>query len=311
MLRLGARGSPLALAQARLARGALADAAGLAPDEREARLPIVALTTSGDRIQDRRLADAGGKGLFTKELEEALADGRIDVAVHSMKDVPTEPPARLALAAILAREDPRDVFISPVARRLEELPQGAKVGTASLRRQAQALALRPDLAIVTFRGNVGTRLDKLARGVAAATFLAAAGLKRLGQESVIAALVDPDVMLPAPAQGAIGLQIRGEDAHARQLCAPLDHVDSALRVAAERGLLAALDGSCRTPIAALAELGPTGLRLRGEVLLPDGTRRWARDATRVLASVEAAAAFGRDLGAEIRAEAGDALEGLR
>jgi hydroxymethylbilane synthase len=311
LLRLGARGSPLAMAQARLARDALADAAGVAPADREARLPILAVSTTGDHIQDRKLADAGGKGLFTKELEEALGDGRIDVAVHSMKDVPTAPPASLALAAVLPREDPRDAFISPVAARLEDLPRGAKLGTASLRRQAQALAFRDDLEIVMFRGNVGTRLDKLARGVAAATFLAAAGLKRLGQEQAITALVDPDVMLPAPAQGAVGLQIRADDARVRALCAPVDDALSALRIAAERGLLAALDGSCRTPIAALAERGPSGLRLRGEVLLPDGSRRWRRDATRAVSTVEEADAFGREVGAEIRAEAGDALEGLR
>jgi hydroxymethylbilane synthase len=311
LLRLGARGSPLALAQARQARDTLADRVGLPAGEREARLPVVAITTAGDRIQDRKLADAGGKGLFTKELEEALADGRIDVAVHSMKDVPTAPPASLALAAILAREDPRDAFISAVASRLEELPQGAKIGTASIRRQAQALALRPDLEIVMFRGNVGTRLDKLARGVAAATFLAVAGLKRLGRADAITALVEPEVMLPAPAQGAVGLQTRAEEARVRDIVAPLDDPESALRIAAERGLLAALDGSCRTPIAALAERTADGLRLRAEVLATDGTRRWRRDAVRAVGTLAEADAFGRDLGADIREEAGDALEAWR
>jgi hydroxymethylbilane synthase len=308
LLKVGARGSPLALAQARQARDALADAAGIDPVEREERLPIVAITTAGDRIQDRKLAEAGGKGLFTKELEEALGDGRIDVAVHSMKDVPTRPPETLALAAILPREDPRDAFISPVAKTLLELPPGAKLGTASLRRQAQALAARPDLEIVMFRGNVGTRLDKLARGVADATFLASAGLRRLGEAHVVTSLVDPDLMLPAAAQGAVGLQTRASDKEARMLCARLDHAESALRVAAERGLLEALDGSCRTPIAALAELTPAGLRLRAEALTPDGKRRWRRDETRAVAGPEDAAALGRTLGASIRAEAGDALE---
>jgi hydroxymethylbilane synthase len=308
LLRLGSRGSPLALAQARLARDALADAAGVTPSERDARLPIVVLSTAGDRIQDRKLADAGGKGLFTKELEEALDDGRIDVAVHSMKDVPTTPPPSLALGAILPREDPRDAFISRVAPTLLELPQGARLGAASLRRQAQALALRPDLEIVLFRGNVGTRLIKLEQGVAHATFLAAAGLKRLDREDVITSLIDADVMLPAAAQGAIGLQIRVDDDRVCALCAAVDHEESALRITAERGLLLALDGSCRTPIAALAELVPDGLRLRAEALTPDGKRRWRRDVVRRVKTLADAAALGRAVGAEIRAEAGAALQ---
>lgn len=311
LLRIGARGSPLALSQARLARASLAKAAGVSAADFDERLPIVALSTAGDRIQDRKLADAGGKGLFTKELEEALDDGRIDVAVHSMKDVPTLPPESLALAAILPREDPRDAFLSPVARSLMELPRGARLGTASLRRQAQALALRPDLEIVMFRGNVGTRLDKLARGVAHATFLAAAGLKRLDQEGVLTSLVSTDEMLPAPSQGAIGLQIRADDAEAMDLCVALNHPPSAFRIAAERGALRALDGSCRTPIAALAEVGPLGLRLRVEALTPDGRSRWTRDATTTAATPEEAAAFGHALGAEIRAEAGSALDAWR
>jgi hydroxymethylbilane synthase len=310
-LRLGSRGSPLALAQARLARDALAEAAGVARGERDARLPIIVITTTGDRIKDRALAEAGGKGLFTKELEDALDDDRIDAAVHSMKDVPTVPPESLALGAILPREDPRDAFISPVAETLLDLPEGARLGTASLRRQAQALALRPDLQIVMFRGNVGTRLEKLAAGVAHATFLAAAGLHRLGQDGAITSLVDPDTMLPAAAQGAIGLQIRADDQRTLGLCAAVDHAESALRVAAERGFLEALDGSCRTPIAALAELAPGGLRLRAEALTPDGRHRWRRDITRRAKTIEDAAALGRALGAEIRAEAGPALDAWR
>ena len=307
LLRIGARGSPLALAQARMARDAIAAAAGVPDAEAEARFPIVVIATSGDRIQDRKLAEAGGKGLFTKELEEALADGRIDVAVHSMKDVPTRPPEELAIVAIMEREDPRDAFLSPVADHLDALPQGALLGTASLRRQAQALARRPDLEIVMFRGNVGTRLDKLAQGVAHATFLAAAGLKRLGRAEVITSLIPTDVLLPAAAQGAVGLQILAANAAARELCARVDHAESALRIAAERGFLDALDGSCRTPIAALAERTNDGLRLRAEALTPDGTQRWARDATQAVASAAEAAAFGRTIGDAIRDEAGPAL----
>jgi len=290
-----------------MARDALADAAGVAPQDRDRLLPILPITTTGDVIVDRKLADAGGKGLFTKELEEALDDGRIDVAVHSMKDVPTRPPESLALAAILKREDPRDAFISPVADTLLELPQGAILGTASLRRQAQALSVRPDLKVVTFRGNVGTRLDKLTAGVAHATFLAAAGLTRLGRLDAVTSLVAPELMLPAAAQGAVGLQIRANDDVARALCASIDHPETALRVAAERGFLDALDGSCRTPIAALANIVPDGLHLRVEALTPDGVQRWARDETRNVSSIEEAVAFGRALGASIRDEAGDAL----
>ncbi|MGD2132447.1 MAG: hydroxymethylbilane synthase [Maricaulaceae bacterium] len=305
--RIGARGSPLALVQAEKARDLIAAAAGVSPDEREAVFPVVALSTAGDRIQDRKLSEAGGKGLFTKELEEALADGRIDIAVHSMKDVPTRPPESLTLAAILEREDPRDAFISNIADHLDALPQGAKLGTASLRRQAQALARRPDLEIVMFRGNVGTRLDKLARGVADATFLAAAGLSRLAQSDVATSFVDPEVMLPAAAQGALGLQTRADDAEAIALCTGLEHAESAICIAAERGFLDALDGSCRTPIAALAELGDASLRLRAEALTEDGAKRWSRDETCAIADADAARAFGQQIGAAIREEAGDAL----
>lgn len=306
-LTLGTRGSPLALAQAHMTRAALGRAAGAPEAEHEALFPIVILKTTGDAIQDRALALAGGKGLFTKELEEALADKRIDIAVHSMKDVPTRPPEALALAAVLEREDPRDAFISPVAHTLGELPEGATLGTASLRRQAQALALRPDLKVVMFRGNVGTRLEKLAAGVADATFLAAAGLARLGRLDAVTSLVSVDEMLPAAAQGAVGLQTRADDADAREACAAIDDLKTALRVAAERGFLDALDGSCRTPIAALAERAEGGLRLRVEALTPDGARRWARDETRPVADIPAAVAFGRELGAAIRQEAGGAL----
>jgi len=219
----------------------------------------------------------------------------------------TRPPESLVLAAILKREDPRDAFISPVAKTLLELPQGAILGTASLRRQSQALAVRPDLKVVTFRGNVGTRLEKLAAGVAHATFLAAAGLTRLGRLDVVTSFVEPELMLPAAAQGAVGLQIRANDDAARLLCAAINHPETALRVAAERGFLDALDGSCRTPIAALAELVAGGLYLRAEALTPDGKQRWARQETRDVSSLEDAAEFGRALGASIRDEAGDAL----
>ena len=264
--RIGTRGSPLALAQAREVRSRLVAAHGLAESEIE----IVVIRTSGDRIQDRPLAEAGGKGLFTKEIEEALLRGDIDLAVHSMKDMPTLLPDGLVMAAILPREDVRDAFVSLAWKSLAEMPAGARVGTSSLRRAAQVRRLRPDVEVVGFRGNVETRLAKLAQGVADATFLACAGLRRLGQADRITLAVDPADMLPAVAQGAIGVEIRAADGPTAALVAPLDHAPTSLAVETERAYLGRLEGSCRTPIAGLAVLDGPSIDLRGEILSPDG-----------------------------------------
>lgn len=296
-LRIGTRGSPLALAQAHETRDRLAAAhphlAG--PDAIE----IVVLKTTGDRILDRTLAEAGGKGLFTKELEEALLDGRVDLAVHSMKDVPTWLPEGLEIACLLPREDPRDAFFARDGHDLESLPAGAVVGTAGLRRQAQVLERRPDLRVEPLRGNVQTRLAKLAAGAVDATLLALAGLRRLGLADQVTAVLEPDTMLPAVAQGAIGIEIRSDDPGTRAALAPLHCPDTACRVAAERGLLAALDGSCRTPIAALARLDGATIHLEGKVLSPDG-----RQVFRVRRSGPAAdaASLGAAAGTEVKAQ---------
>jgi hydroxymethylbilane synthase len=297
-IRIGTRGSPLALAQARETGARLVAAhAGLS----EADVALEVITTTGDRIRDRSLRDAGGKGLFTKEIEEALLDGRIDLAVHSMKDMPTELPPGLEIVCLLPREDARDAFLSPRAASLAGLPEGAVIGSSSLRRAAQVRHIRPDLTVVEFRGNVQTRLKKLDDGVADATFLACCGLKRLGLEELITCPVEPEVMLPAVAQGAIGIEIRGEDQRMRELLAPLDDVETGHRVAAERALLAALDGSCRTPIAALAVLDGDRLQLRAQILRPDGSQ--ALETGRA-GPVAEAAAMGRDAGEELRLKAG-------
>ncbi len=303
-LRLGTRGSPLALAQANEVRARLIAAhPELAAEDA---VEIVVITTTGDRIQDRTLAEIGGKGLFTKEIEEALLAGRIDVAVHSMKDVPTWLPEGLEISTILPREDPRDALFSTGGQDLAGLPAGSVVGTASLRRQAQVLLARPDLKVVPLRGNVQTRLRKLAEGQVDATLLAMAGLKRLGKSGEVSAVLAPEVMLPAVAQGAIGLEIRSNNSAARGILTALDDPDSAVRVAAERACLAVLDGSCRTPIAAFAELedGGATLRLRALIALPDGSQ--AHRAERRGAASEAVA-LGRDAGAELRAAAGPAF----
>lgn len=265
-LRLGTRGSPLALFQAHLVRDEICRAAGVP----QGAVEIVVFKTTGDKIQDRPLSEAGGKGLFTKELEEALIENRIDLAVHSMKDVPTVSQPGLGLAAILPREDVRDAFISLKHGSIRDLPQGAKVGTSSLRRQAQLLRLRPDLEVVPFRGNVETRLTKLAEGIADATFLAVAGLKRLGLEARITAPIETTEMLPAVAQGAIGIECRLNDTATHVLVAPLNHNPTAIAVKAERALLGRLDGSCRTPIAGLATLRGDRMLLTAELVAPDG-----------------------------------------
>ena len=302
--RLGTRGSPLALTQAREVRARLAAAhPALAA---EAAVEIVVIKTTGDRIQDRALAEIGGKGLFTKEIEEALLDGRIDAAVHSMKDVPTWLPDGLVVEHILPREDPRDAFFSPHGKGIAELPEGAVVGTSSLRRQAQILCARPDLRVAPLRGNVDTRLRKLADGEVDATILAVAGLRRLGEAGKITAALSVEEMLPAVAQGAIGLEIRSNDENSRALLDAICCGDSGLRVAAERALLATLEGSCRTPIAGLAELSADRetLRLRALVAMPDGSIVHRAERTGSAADPET---LGRSLGEDLKAAGGKAF----
>ncbi|HEV2649908.1 MAG TPA: hydroxymethylbilane synthase [Rhizomicrobium sp.] len=262
-LRLGTRGSKLAQVQANLVKDRLA-ATGTACE-------LVILKTSGDRIQDRALADAGGKGLFVKELEDALLREDIDLAVHSMKDVPTDLPPGCDLTAFLAREDPSEAFLSHKAKTLADLPKGARVGTSSVRRHAQVLRRRPDLEVVLLRGNVDTRLAKLDAGDMDAIFLALAGLKRLGLQARATQVLDPMEWLPSLAQGIIGIEIRETDTHARELIGPLNDTPTEIAIRAERAFQAALDGSCRTPIAGLATISGNTLSFRGEVLAPDGS----------------------------------------
>lgn len=265
-LKIGTRGSPLALAQAYETRKRLMDAHGL----EEELIEIKVISTEGDRIQDKALRDFGGKGLFTKEIEEALLDGSIDLAVHSMKDVQTQLIDELRITAHLPREDVRDGFISRDVSHIDELPQGAVVGTSSLRRQAQVKKRRPDLDVVTFRGSVQTRLEKLERGDVAATFLAVAGLKRLGLTNELTTPIETDVMLPAVAQGAIGIECRTGDERVESLVSVLNDRETEICVTAERAFLRKLDGSCRTPIAALAEINGDKIHFRGEILAHNG-----------------------------------------
>jgi len=295
-LKIGTRGSPLALVQAHETRDRLMAAHGLLA----AQFEIVVIKTTGDAVQDRALSEIGGKGLFTKEIEEALLDGGIDIAVHSMKDMPTVLPDGLELSTYLPREDVRDAFISRQFLGLSDLPVGAVVGTSSLRRRAQLLAHRPDLQVVEFRGNVQTRLRKLDEGVALASFLACAGLNRLGLAD-IAQPIETAAMLPAVAQGAIGIEQRIGDGPVLALLAPLDHAETRLQLAAERAFLAALDGSCRTPIAALAQRVAGRLQLRGEILRPDGSLRYAGMWD---CAPEGAALMGHTAGLELKQRAG-------
>jgi hydroxymethylbilane synthase len=301
---IGTRGSPLALAQAEETRCRLMAAHGLAAHD----IGLEIIRTSGDRIQDRPLAEIGGKGLFTKEIEEALLAGSIDLAVHSMKDMPTALPPGLLIAALLPREDVREAFVARDAAGFSALPTGARLGSSSLRRRAQVLRLRPDLEVVPYRGNVETRLRKLDEGEVAATLLAVAGLRRLGLEQRISAAIPAEEMLPAVAQGAIGIEVRADDGRVRSLVAALDDRETAVCLAAERAMLAGLDGSCRTPIAGLARLSGSRLHLVGEVLSLDGARhcRVERDGP-----AEAAAEIGGRVAAELLAEAGPDLLGLR
>ena len=266
-LKIGTRGSPLALWQAHEVRRCLGAAFGLP----EAACEIVVIKVMGDQILDRALKDIGGKGLFTREIEEALLDGGIDIAVHSMKDMPTLQPEGLILDCYLPREDVRDAFVSPTVPSLTALPQGAVVGSSSLRRRAQLALRRPDLKLVEFRGNVQTRMRKLEDGVAHATFLAMAGLNRLGMTAMARGPIDVEEMLPAVAQGAIGIERRLDDTRVAGLLAAIHDRPTGLRLAAERSFLAGLDGSCETPIAGLAVIEGDQLWLRGQLLRPDGT----------------------------------------
>jgi hydroxymethylbilane synthase len=296
-IRIGTRGSPLALAQARMTRAALAAAHGWSEDEIE----IVTIRTSGDRIQDRPLSEAGGKGLFTKEIEEALLANAIDIAVHSSKDMPTQLPDGLALVAYLEREDVRDVFISRKAATIADLPQGALVGSASLRRQALVKRMRPDLRVGIFRGNVQTRLRKLDEGEADATLLALAGLKRLGLEHEATAILPLDQFPPAIGQGAIGIEARLSNTKTLDLIAPIAHRDTKIALDTERAFLAALDGSCRTPIAGLATVKGNALSFRGMILRPDGSEVFETSRQGVVADAER---LGADAGRELKARGG-------
>ncbi|NRP16922.1 Porphobilinogen deaminase [Ensifer adhaerens] len=295
--RIGTRGSPLALAQAHETRDRLVAAHGLSPEMFE----VVILSTKGDRITDRSLAEIGGKGLFTEEIEQQLLSGELDFAVHSSKDMPTRLPDGLFLSAFLPREDIRDAFIGRTAPKLMDLPEGVTVGSSSLRRQALIRRLRPDINVITYRGQVETRLRKLSEGQVDATLLAYAGLKRLGMTDVPTELLDPEEFPPAPAQGAICIESRIGDSRVNDLLAAIDDARTHEAVACERGFLATLDGSCRTPIAGLAVSDGTHLRFSGMILTPDG-----RTHHRVTIEGKAAdaMALGQKAGEQIRADAG-------
>ena len=294
-LRIGTRGSAMALHQVGLVRDRLVAAhPGLAVE-------LATIRTTGDRVQSRLLSEIGGKGLFTKEIEEALLDRRIDLAVHSLKDMETVLPAGLAIGAVLARDDPRDALVARGGERLADLPKGARVGTASLRRRAQLLRRRPDLEVLPVRGNVDTRLRKLEAGEIDALVVALCGLERLGRAEVVGEIFEPDAMLPAVGQGALAVECRSADDAARQLIAPLNDAATAACVGAERALLAALDGSCRTPIAALATIAGDRLSLEALLLSPDGEHERRG---RTTGAVGDAARIGAELGARLRRDAG-------
>ena len=297
VLRIGTRGSALALSQATETRARLMAVHGLPEDA----FQIEVISTSGDRIQDRPLSEAGGKGLFTKEIEEALLAGRIDLAVHSSKDMPSILPEGLILSAFLEREDVRDAFIGRTAPRLTELPAGATVGSSSLRRQALIRRLRPDINVIMFRGNVQTRLRKLDDGVADATLLARAGLRRLALDHIVTDLLPLDQFPPAPGQGAICIETRAGDRRTIDMLEPLNHRETAAALACERAFLGALDGSCRTPIAGLALVEGDRLRFSGMVLTPDGGVTHGTEAEGTAAD---AAEIGRRAGEAVRAAAG-------
>ncbi len=289
--KIGTRGSPLALAQAVETRDRLMAAHGLAED----RFEVIVIKTTGDRVQDRPLGEIGGKGLFTKEIEDALLDRSIDLAVHSMKDMPVAQPDGLVLDCYLPREDVRDAFVSLKYKSIADLPKGAKLGSSSLRRRAQILHIRPDINVVEFRGNVQTRLRKLDKGVADATFLALAGLNRLGNAHIAQSAIDTDEMLPAVAQGAIGIEWHQDNTLIRDMLAAIADTDTATRLAAERAFLKALDGSCQTPIAGLATLDGERLTLHGQILRTDGSDQ-------VSGQISGPAKNGPALGAKLAAE---------
>jgi len=295
--RIGTRGSPLAMAQARLVRRLLAEAHGVSEDD----ITIDVISTGGDRSQasNASLSEIGGKGLFTKEIDEAMLSGRVDIGVHSSKDVATRMPDGLVLAAFLEREDVRDAFMSVKVQSLDHLAERAKFGTSSIRRAAQVLRVRPDLQIVPFRGNVGTRLQKLLDGVADATMLAVAGLNRLGEGHRATALLDPEIFIPAPAQGAIGIAVRSDDARAASIVSVLDHAATHRAIAAERAMLAVLDGSCRTPVGALTRLDGNSLSLKGQILSLDG-----QTAFESFASGTDPELLGKQVGDDLIAQAG-------
>jgi hydroxymethylbilane synthase len=296
-LKIGTRGSPLALWQAHEVRRCLMAAFALP----EAAFEIVVIKVTGDQIQDKALREIGGKGLFTREIEEALLEGGIDIAVHSMKDMPTQQPDGLLLDCYLERQDVRDAFVSPSIPSLDALPQRAVVGSSSLRRRAQLALRRPDLHLVEFRGNVQTRMRKLEEGVAHATFLAMAGLNRLGMAHVARGPIAVDEMLPAVAQGAIGIERRSADDRVAGLLAAIHHGETGTRLGAERAFLARLDGSCETPIAGLAVLDGADLWLRGEILRPDGSASIAGD---LRGAASEGAALGRTLAEDLLGRAG-------
>ena len=297
VLRIGTRGSPLALAQATMVQAQLASALGVTAEAFELKI----IRTTGDVIQDRPLSEVGGKGLFTKEIEEALIAGEIDLAVHSAKDLPTLLPPGLAIVSALPREDPRDVFISRKAKTLRALADGATVGTASLRRQALVKRLRPDLKVVTFRGNVETRLRKLDEGVVDATLLALAGLRRLGLAEAATAILDTEEFLPAVGQGIVALEARADDARTRAMLDRINSPDDAIALAAERAFLTVLDGSCRTPIAGHAKVAAGRVRFRGLIAKPDGSHVF--ETTREGTAAQALA-LGHDAGRELKERAG-------
>ena len=298
-VRIGTRGSPLALYQARLvASGLAAHLGGTAEETTE----IVVIRTTGDKEQGRLLSEIGGKGLFTKEIEEGLIDGSLDCAVHSMKDMPTELPAGLVIAGLLPRETPADSLIARDGLHLDALPEGAVIGTASLRRRAQILAHRPDLKAVPLRGNVETRLRKLADGQVDATLLAEAGLRRLERDDVTRQVLETSIVLPAVAQGAIGIEVREDRPEAMALASALDDAATRIEVAAERALLRVLDGSCRTPIGGLARVVGDGLVLEGLLALPDGSKVFK---DRIEGAATEAERLGTALGERLLETAGD------
>ena len=296
-LRIGTRGSPLALAQAYETRKRLTEALDVTEDSFE----IVVISTSGDRILDRPLKEVGGKGLFTKEIEQEMLDGKIDIAVHSMKDMPVEQPDGLMLGCYLPREDVRDAFVSSHFNNVSDLPSGSKVGTSSLRRKAQLKFFRPDLEVVEFRGNVQTRLKKLSDGVASCTFLAMAGLNRLGLADVAQSAINPSEMLPAIAQGAIGIECRKADKPIADILTNIHDEETAQQLNAERAFLAELDGSCQTPIAGLATIEGSSLKFTGQVLRTDGSDSISETAS---SNIEDGPELGRELAQKILAQAG-------